>query len=80
MTRTRAAKHSKPVEPEDESQEVPEEAAVPPGPQDKGSISKSEAARQAITAGLECHRALQNRPLVGPSKPATILTGFGHVG
>jgi hypothetical protein len=27
-----------------------------------------------------CHRALQNQPLVGASKPATILTGFGHVG
>jgi hypothetical protein len=53
MARTRTAKHSKPVEPEDESQEVPEEAAVPPGPQDKGSISKSESARQAIAAGLE---------------------------
>ena len=32
---------------------MPEEAAVPPGPPDKGSISKSEAARQAIAAGLE---------------------------
>jgi len=27
-----------------------------------------------------CHGALQNQPLVGASKPATILTGFGHVG
>jgi hypothetical protein len=27
-----------------------------------------------------CHRALQNQPLMGASKPATILTGFGHVG
>jgi hypothetical protein len=37
MALARTAKHSKPVEPEDESQEVPEEAAVPAGPQDKGS-------------------------------------------
>ena len=34
-------------------QKEPEEAAVRPGPQDKGSIAKNEAARQAIAAGLE---------------------------
>ena len=26
-----------------------------------------------------CHRALQNQPLMGASKPATTLGGFGHV-
>jgi hypothetical protein len=26
----------------------------------------------------ECHRALQNQPLMGASKPATTLGGFGH--
>jgi hypothetical protein len=26
-----------------------------------------------------CHRAPQNQPLMGASKPATTLDGFGHV-
>ena len=53
MARTRTAKHPKPAEPEDESQEEPEEEAVAAEREERGSISKSEAARQAIAAGLE---------------------------
>jgi hypothetical protein len=40
-----------------------------------------ELVEDQADGGLDlCHRALQNQPLVGASKPATILTGFGHVG
>ena len=59
MARTRTAKHSKPVEPEDESQEVPDEAAVPLGPQDKGSMRLGEstsafAEKPVTTDPLRC--------------------------
>ena len=29
--------------------------------------------------GFQCHWAPQNQPLMGASKPATTLDGFGHV-
>ena len=41
-------------------------------------IENHEDARWGLS--YLCHRALQNQPLMGASKPATIPGGFGHVG
>src|SRR3954451_7532220 len=60
MARARTAKHPRlapqPVEPEEESQEVPEQEEAqdePEGEPAKGTVSKADAARAAIQAGIE---------------------------
>jgi hypothetical protein len=65
MARTRTAKHPKPVEPEEESQEIPdEEPATTPVPQggfethgrtgsDPTPVSKADAVRAALKEGLD---------------------------
>lgn len=52
MARVRTAKHPKPVEPEDESQEQPEEPET--GQETHGkATSKAEAVRMAVAQGVE---------------------------
>jgi hypothetical protein len=53
MARARTAKHPKPVEPEDEVQESPEEEPVAIIELTTPTVSKAEAVRIALSEGLE---------------------------
>ena len=44
----------------------------------EGESPRVAAAQLVNCLARACHRALQNQPLMGASKPATTLGDFGH--